>query len=150
MSNTHGLTEEEFWDCQQSFKNFDRDNSESIDCEELGKLLRTNNLKPSNSEVLEILKKFDKDKSGKIEFDEFIEIYKEMKTKSPGMEDIVEAFNFFDVDKNGYLDMNELKYLLCNRGEKLTEATVEKFFKHLDKNSDGKITIDEFKRIMDP
>jgi len=147
--NNYGLTDEELWDCQQTFKNYDKDNTNSIDAEELGKLLRVNGLKPSDSEVFEILKKYDYDKSGKIEFEEFVGIYKEFKGKNPSMDDIVNAFNFFDADKNGYLDLNEIKYLLCNRGEKLSEAEVEKFFKILDKNNDGKITLDEFKRIVE-
>lgn len=148
-NNNYGLTDEELWDCQQTFKHFDRDSSNSIDAEELGRLLRVSGLKPLDSEVLEMLKKYDLDKSGKIEFEEFIQIYKDLKPKNPNMDDIVQAFNFFDGDKNGYLDLNELKYLLCNRGEKLSEAEVEKFFKSLDKNNDGKITLDEFKRITD-
>ena len=148
-NNNYGLTDEELWDCQLTFKNFDRDNSNSIDAEELGRLLRVNGLKPLDSEVLEMLAKYDLDKSGKIEFVEFVQIYKDLKPKNPNMDEMVNAFNFFDGDKNGYLDMNELKYLLCNRGEKVSEAEVEKFFKSLDKNNDGKITLDEFKRIVD-
>jgi len=38
---------------------------------------------------------------------------------------------------------------LSDRGEKISDAEVEKFFKSLDKNNDGKITLDEFKRITD-
>lgn len=149
LNNNYGLTDEELWDCKQTFKHFDRDNSDSIDSNELGRLLRVNGLKPLDSEVLKILKKYDLDKSGKIDFDEFVKIYKDLKLKNPNMDDVVNAFNFFDGDKNGYLDMNELKYLLCNRGEKLSEAEVEKFYKSLDKNNDGKITLEEFKRITD-
>lgn len=148
-NNNYGLTDEELWDCQQTFKHFDCDSSDSIDAEELGRLLRVSGLKPLDSEISGMLKKYDLEKSGKIEFEEFIQIYKDLKPKNPNMDEIVKAFNFFDGDKNGYLDINEIKYLLCNRGEKLSEAEVEKFFKSLDKNNDGKITLDEFKRIAD-
>jgi len=148
--SNYGLTPEELWDCQQTFKHFDRDSSDSIDADELGRLLRVSGLKPLDSEVVEILRKYDLDKSGKIEFEEFIQIYKEMKIKNDhNMDDIVKAFNYFDADKKGYLDMSEVKHLLCNRGEKLSVAEVEKFFKSLDANKDGKITLDEFKRIAD-
>lgn len=148
MSN-YGLSDEDLWDCQQLFESFDRDQSKSIDASELANLLRVKGLKPSDNEVQDILKKFDKDNSGKIEFEEFIEAYKEMKKCPLNNEDVVKAFNFFDADKSGFLDINEFKYFLCKRGEKLSEEEVEKFFKNFDKNKDGKISLDEFKKILD-
>ena len=49
------------------------------------------------------------------------------------------AFAMFDKDKNGFVDINELKYALTHLGEKLTQKEVERMFKDVDVNKDGKL-----------
>ena len=90
----YGLSDEQLYDCKETFKFFDKDNSNSIDATELGNLLRVSGLKPSKKEIEEKLNKYDLDKSGKIEFEEFIEIYKDMKEKPLELESVIKAFNF--------------------------------------------------------
>ena len=49
------------------------------------------------------------------------------------------AFATFDKDKSGYVDIKELRFALTHLGEKLSKADVDKMFKALDKNADGKL-----------
>ena len=44
--------------------------------------------------------------------------------------------------------MDEFKYAVTSKGQKLSNEDVEKFFKNIDSNNDGEITLDEFKRVF--
>ena len=65
-----------------------------------------------------------------------------------------ELFNRFDTDKSGYLDFDEIPALLqetnrilnINRG--VTEEEVRNFLSTFDKNSDNKISFEEFTKLI--
>ena len=57
-------------------------------------------------------------------------------------EEIREAFKVFDKDCNGYISANELKHIMTNLGEKLTEEEINEMMLEADKDGDGQIGYD--------
>lgn len=53
-----------------------------------------------------------------------------------------------DADGNGYLTPGELRYVLCNTGNRLTRPEIEDFIKRFDKDNDGRISCQELISIM--
>ena len=53
-----------------------------------------------------------------------------------------EAFKVFDRDGNGYISSQELRYVMTNMGEKLTEQEVEEMIKNGDIDGDGQLDIE--------
>ena len=49
------------------------------------------------------------------------------------------AFATFDKDKSGYVDIKELRFALTHLGEKLKKKDIDKLFKEMDVNKDGKL-----------
>ena len=45
----------------------------------------------------------------------------------------------FDKDGDGFIDANELRHLLTNLGEKLTETEVDEMIREVDIAGDGKV-----------
>ena len=45
----------------------------------------------------------------------------------------------FDKDGDGYIDAMELRHLLTNLGEKLTEEEVDEMIREVDVDGDGKV-----------
>ena len=45
----------------------------------------------------------------------------------------------FDKDGDGFIDANELRHLLTNLGEKLTETEVDEMIREVDIDGDGKV-----------
>ena len=70
------LTNEEFRIMRTAFDIFDKNNNNEIDEHEFGSLIRAIGFNPSNREIEETLKKFDKNGDGVIDFQEFISMAK--------------------------------------------------------------------------
>ena len=53
-------------------------------------------------------------------------------------------FRKFDRDGNGYISPDELLYVVCNSGEKLSREEAEELISMFDKNADGQLSWEEF------
>lgn len=63
-------------------------------------------------------------------------------------EEMMEAFQIFDSDGNGNISADELRQIMENLGEKLTQEEVEAMVKEADVDGDGQINYQEFCRMM--
>jgi Ca2+-binding EF-hand superfamily protein len=65
---------------------------------------------------------------------------------------ILEEFKKLDKDKSGYLDHDEIKRCLRDLYEsidlKMSDAYVEALINQVDKNKDGKISVEEFVNLL--
>lgn len=100
---------------------------------------------------------FDKDNSGKIDFNEFL-LAMDLMEKGDLDEKLRYAFELYDMDKNGVLTKLEIetiiKMVLSLRGEANNDRLKDDIMKHLnqflakfDENGDMQISQDEFCRI---
>ena len=54
-------------------------------------------------------------------------------------EEIKEAFLIFDKDQDGYLTARELRQVMLNLGEKMTDEEIIEMIKEADLDGDGKL-----------
>ena len=54
-------------------------------------------------------------------------------------EEIREAFRVFDRDGNGYISASELRHVMTNLGEKLTDDEVDEMIREADIDGDGQV-----------
>ena len=52
-------------------------------------------------------------------------------------EELREAFKVFDKDGNGVINADELRHVMTNLGEKLTDEEITEMIKEADTNNDG-------------
>ena len=57
-------------------------------------------------------------------------------------EEIREAFRVFDKDGNGFISAAELRHVMTNLGEKLTDEEVEEMIREADLDGDGQVNYD--------
>ena len=86
----------------------------------------------------------NKDRSGSINFDEFVYMIANYVNEEQSGEDICEAFSVFDDGGNGIIPAKELKYFLTNLGEKLTDDEMGELMKLADTKKDGVIRYNSF------
>jgi len=100
----------------------------------------------SEEECDEILKNIDQDKSGFIEFEEFLRAT--MKVQSLVTEQNLKmAFRFFDKDKSGKLSADEIKIALGDKNL-IDNSNIKTIIDEVDVNKDGQISFEEFKKMM--
>lgn len=62
-------------------------------------------------------------------------------------EEIREAFKVFDKDGNGFISAAELRHVMTNLGEKLSDKEVDEMIREADVDGDGQINYEEFVKV---
>jgi len=58
--------------------------------------------------------------------------------------EIQEAFKAFDLDNNSFVGAAEIRHVLVNIGEKVTDEEVDEMIRMVDQDGDGQVSFDEF------
>ncbi|CAF4446777.1 unnamed protein product, partial [Adineta steineri] len=78
---------------------------------------------PTIAELKRYFAKYKKE-GGVVEFDDFLKIVLEHRSTENASTEILAAFQQYDTQRLGYIDSKQLKYILTNTGEKLTDRDV--------------------------
>ncbi|GBG28233.1 Calmodulin-related protein [Hondaea fermentalgiana] len=132
------LTEEQQEQFKKVFDRFDKDNGGTIDAEELEAAMHELGQNPTKVELQEMIEAVDADKSGTIDFAEFLNMMRTKIQDRDTAEDLVDALRLFDPRQQGSVSVSVLKHALLNLGEKMTEEEVDFVFERLPLNEDGK------------
>lgn len=142
------LTDQQLAEAKEAFALFDRDGDGCITTAELGTVMRSLGKCPSNAEIKDIVKKVDPDNRGVIDLREFLQVMTMDLKAVDHQKELEFAWGIFDTEKKGVLDANELKHILVNVGEKLSDAEIAELMKQADPNNTGKIKKAEFFQMM--
>lgn len=63
-------------------------------------------------------------------------------------DEIKEAFNAFDLDKNKFIGAAEIRHILINIGEMVTDDEVDEMIRMCDRDGDGQVSFPEFYRMV--
>ncbi|KAH6659617.1 hypothetical protein BKA67DRAFT_652842 [Truncatella angustata] len=142
------MSREQIEQYKAAFDLFDKDSTGDITAEELGAVMKSLGLNPSEQELRDMVDEVDVDKNGSIDFDEFLKMMS-MKVESTDVEkELKEAFKVFDRDNSGTISAEELRRVLSSLGENLTDAEIDEMLRSADTNGDGNIDYEEFASIM--
>ena len=61
---------------------------------------------------------------------------------------LIDYLQVFDKDGNGFISAAELRHIMTNLGEKLTDEEVDEMIREADVDGDGQINYDEFVDMM--
>ncbi|XP_052768916.1 uncharacterized protein LOC128209102 [Mya arenaria] len=138
------VTETTDQDITELFMMFDKDGDNKIEQAELKTLLRVvYKTNPDERMVEEQLHKFDTDRSGTIDLEEFKQLYHSMPYKPKGRK-LRHMFDEYDANGDGDLSIEEVKQFLGSLGAKCSDKLVKKLMKEVDVNDDGRVDFREF------
>lgn len=142
------LNEDQKNDIREAFDLFDNDNSGKIDSKDLKVAMRALGFEPKKEEIKKMISEVDKDCTGKIVFEDFLELMSVKMSEKDSKEEILKAFRLFDDDDTGKITFKNLKRVAKELGETLTDEELQEMIDEADLNGDGEISQDEFLRVM--
>jgi calmodulin len=125
-------------------------NAGTITSKELGTVMRSLGQSPTEEELREMVKEVDADGSGAIDFQEFLTLLARQMREANGADEdeLREAFRVFDQDQNGFISRDELRHVLQNLGERLSDDELAEMLREADVDGDGQINYTEFAKVM--
>mmetsp|Transcript_39640 Transcript_39640/g.48264 ORF Transcript_39640/g.48264 Transcript_39640/m.48264 type:complete len:156 (-) Transcript_39640:176-643(-) len=142
------LTEDEIADLKEAFSMFDTNGDGTIEAKELREVMRSLGQNPTNREVMEMINSVDDNSDGSIDFDEFVILMQSKKSRSDPDKELRDAFKVFDADGNGTISRSELKQLMVNLGQTLSDGELDAMMNMVDTDGNGEICFEEFKQMM--
>lgn len=102
---------------------------------------------PTEAELQDMINEVDADGSGTIDFPEFLNLMARKLRGTDSDEELKNAFRVFDKDQNGFISAAELRIVMSNVGEKLTDEEIDDMIREADVDGDGQINYDEFVKV---
>ena len=90
----------------------------------------------------------DKNKSGNIDFEEFLDMMTARMSDKDTREDINKVFRLFDDDTSGSITIRNLRRVARELGENMTDEELQEMVERADSNGDGAVSMDDFYNIM--
>jgi len=142
------LTDEQIAEFKEAFALFDKDGDGTITTKELGTVMRSLGQNPTEAELQDMINEVDADGNGTIDFPEFLNLMARKMKDTDSEEELKEAFKVFDKDGNGFISAAELRHVMTNLGEKLTDEEVDEMIREADVDGDGQVNYEEFVKMM--
>ncbi|XP_071724661.1 calmodulin-7-like isoform X3 [Rutidosis leptorrhynchoides] len=152
------LTDDQISEFKEAFSLFDKDGDVltmfltlAVGCittKELGTVMRSLGQNPTEAELQDMINEVDADGNGTIDFPEFLNLMARKMKDTDSEEELKEAFRVFDKDQNGFISAAELRHVMTNLGEKLTDEEVGEMIREADVDGDGQINYEEFVKVM--
>ncbi|KAH9908505.1 myosin regulatory light chain cdc4 [Xylariomycetidae sp. FL2044] len=118
---------------KEAFSLFDKRGNGRVTLDSLGDLLRACGQNPTLSEIRDL----ERNVGGDFDFETFSKILNRPGGfRDPGEpEEYCRGFQVFDKDMTGFIGVGQLKYILTNLGEKMTDEEVDELLKAVDTSS---------------
>ncbi|CCM01265.1 uncharacterized protein FIBRA_03314 [Fibroporia radiculosa] len=131
---------------QEAFALFDKKGTGAVQREVLGDLLRALGQNPTQAEVAEIIAGAPRE----VDYPTFLKVLNRPDGFKPAgtPEEFIRGFQVFDKEGNGFIGAGELRYVLTQLGEKMTDEEVDELLKGVPIGPDGNVNYESFVRTI--
>jgi len=132
---------------KEAFSLFDKRGTGRVSLDSLGDLLRACGQNPTLAEIRDL----EKQAGGDFDFDSFSKILNRPNGfRDPGEpEEYCRGFQVFDKDMTGFIGVGQLRYILTNLGEKMSDEEVDELLKGVNVDtSSGEVNYVELVRTI--
>jgi len=149
MSFQRRMSSNDIKECRATFDMFDKNGNGTINAQELFSVMRSLGIKSSLKEAQGMIQEVDHDKSGLVDFNEFLSLMANKKSsKRQESFELMHAFKAFDRNNDGYIVKSEFMKVMKKHGEKITSKEIDSMIKQCDVDKDGKINYTEFVKMV--
>ena len=115
------LSDEQKQEIKEAFELFGTDKTGTIDYHELKVCMRALGFDVKKQEVLNLMREYDREGSGQIEYPDFLEIMTTKISERDPIEEISKAFKLFDEDNTGKVSLRNLRRIAREMQENLSD-----------------------------
>jgi calmodulin len=133
---------------KDAFKSFDKKSEDQIKVGDIEPAMKRlgHNIKPDWLEKIEHM--IDSEGTGYVQFEEFCSIVEKKMRDDEDERELREMFRTLDKEKRGEVNTNELRWILKNLGDDLTEADIDDMIADVDTDGSGWVDYNEFCKLM--
>ena len=153
------LTADQLNEIQDSFDLFQKDDKDSggearIDAEDLLVVMRALGHEPRKEDLKKLVTEVDKDNTGQLDFDGYLNIILNKMAERPSTEDLHKAFRLFDPAGKRHIDFGDLKRIASQIGEQIEDDELMDMIRLADNSKGpdglpiGQVGQDDFFKIV--
>jgi len=142
------LTDAQQKGAEQAFSGFDKKGEGRIRVNDISSSLSVMGHKVKADWLEQLEGDIDTEGTGYITLDEFIDIVKRKIQADEDERELKEIFRVLDKEKKGEVNVNELRWILKNLGDDLTEEDIDDMIADVDTDGSGWVDYDEFSKLM--
>jgi len=133
---------------KEVFTGFDKRGEDQIRVGDIPAAMKKlgHNIKPDWLESFE--DEIDTEGTGFISFDEFTSIVRKKMQADEDERELKEIFRVLDKEKKGEVNTSELRWILKNLGDDLTEDDIDDMIADVDTDGSGWVDYEEFAKLM--
>ncbi|KAJ8028296.1 Myosin-2 essential light chain [Holothuria leucospilota] len=132
----------------QIFGLFDKQGDGKIEINQIGDACRALGLNPKQDVIKKLVNQLDNERNGaRLSFQDFQPIYASLaKEKSAGSaSDFIDGLRMFDSDGSGLISVSELRHILTNIGDRLTNKELDDILREMRVDG-GQVNYEDFVR----
>jgi len=136
---------------RKAFDGFDHEKKGAISTDLVGTILRMMGQTYNARTLKELIDEIDEDKSGMLEFEEFITLAAKFIIEDDAeamAKELKEAFRLYDKEGNGYIPTSALKEILRELDDTMSDDDLQKAIDEIDTDGSGTVDFDEFMEMM--
>ncbi|KAF9091551.1 hypothetical protein BGX23_005062 [Mortierella sp. AD031] len=144
------ISEDQISEFKEGFSLFDRKGNGTIESDSLGDLLRALGQNPTQAQVRDLIAEADPSGTRVINFDTFLKVLMRPDGFKPAgtYHEFINGFKVFDKENDGCITVGELRSVLTNLGEKLSDAEVDELLKGVEVDKSGKVHYEDFVKMI--
>jgi calcium-dependent protein kinase len=136
----------DFENLKGAFRDMDKDNSGSIEINEMKDAFRGSS-NCSEEELNQIFYNVDFNQDGQVNYSEFLAATIN-KDKAVSQSNLEFAFHHFDVDNSGIITVENMKEVFKRQGRNVTDGEMDDLVNEINPEKAGEITFLEFSKLM--
>ncbi|XP_017025231.1 uncharacterized protein [Drosophila kikkawai] len=142
-----GLSDNQIKEIREAFFVYDNEYSGLVTSKQLGEVMRTLGQSLTEAELFTLVNE-NCDNDGMIYFKDFLQVMTRRLEEQNSLVSLQQAFRIFDRNDVDYFTIVEVKAVMTNLGEKITDEELREMFRDIDLDNDGKVTFTDFVSVM--
>ena len=104
---------------------------------------------PTDEELNDMIQEVDEDGNGEIDYHEFLQVMnRNQKRDTDTDEELSRGFKIFDADNDGQISIDDLRKLMTQLGENLTEEELEDMIRVATGEGNDTVSFEEFTTVL--